>query len=327
MWRLLLQVAPYLCSNDGAFDSPPHETELADRVVAMAASTSQPDFVLLGATGFLGASILRKLERTHVVCTSRLRLKDRLGLEALLDEQKPKLGVICAAGERGRPNIAWCDAHPVETLDANITGQLSVAAACHERGLHLILLGTGALYLASEKKRKFSEADPPNGGSPGVYTALRQKMEELTAYFNNVLVLRVLYPLSSDLDPRGLLGKLARFKQVDGVQTSVTILDDLMPLLPILAERRTVGVLNFTNPGTISYPDIVSGLQDRATKCGVQWKAPEIQGAGAKAAAELDNTRLQEAVGVPLATAADSSQRIISSLSDEEVVSFVQSLR
>ena len=209
MWRLLLQVAPYLCSNDGAFDSPPHETELADRVVAMAASTSQPDFVLLGATGFLGASILRKLERTHVVCTSRLRLKDRLGLEALLDEQKPKLGVICAAGERGRPNIAWCDAHPVETLDANITGQLSVAAACHERGLHLILLGTGALYLASEKKRKFSEADPPNGGSPGVYTALRQKMEELTAYFNNVLVLRVLYPLSSDLDPRGLLGKLA----------------------------------------------------------------------------------------------------------------------
>ncbi|CAE7894547.1 NRS/ER [Symbiodinium microadriaticum] len=293
----------------------------------MAASTSQPDFVLLGATGFLGASILRKLESKHVVCTSRLRLKDRLGLEALLDEQKPKLGVICAAGERGRPNIAWCDAHPVETLDANITGQLSVAAACHERGLHLILLGTGALYLASEKKRKFSEADPPNGGSPGVYTALRQKMEELTAYFNNVLVLRVLYPLSSDLDPRGLLGKLARFKQVDSVQTSVTILDDLMPLLPILAERRTVGVLNFTNPGTISYPDIVLGLQDRAAKCGVQWKAPEIRGAGAKAAAELDTTRLQEAVGMPLATAADSSQRIISSLSDEEVVSFVHSLR
>ena len=175
---------------------------------AMAIAASQPDFILLGATGFLGASILRNLEAKHVVHTSRLRLKDRLGLEALLDEQKPKLGVICAAGERGRPNIAWCDSHPVETVDANITGQLSVAAACHERGLHLILLGTGALYLASGK-RKFSETDAPNGGSPGVYTALRQKMEELTAYFNNVLVLRVLYPLSSDLDPRGLLGKLA----------------------------------------------------------------------------------------------------------------------
>ena len=31
-----------------------------------------------------------------------------------------------------------------------------------------------------------------------------------------------------------------------------------MPLLPILAERRTVGVLNFVNPGTVFYPDIAA---------------------------------------------------------------------
>lgn len=173
------------------------------------------DFVLMGPSGFLGAAILRYLESSSFsVYPTRLRLKDRLGLEALLDEIKPKLGVICAAGERGRPKITWCDSHPVETVDANITGQLSVAAVCHERGLHVILVGTGALYVTSEKKRKFSESDPPNGGSPGVYTALRQKMEELTNFFENALVIRVLYPLSSDLDARGLLGKLATWKIV-----------------------------------------------------------------------------------------------------------------
>ena len=145
-------------------------------------------------------------------------------IEALLDEIKPKLGVICAAGERGRPNIAWCDSHPVETVDANITGQLSVAAACHERGLHVILVGTGALYVTSEKKRKFSESDPPNGGSPGVYTALRQKMEELTNFFENALVIRVLYPLSSDLDARGLLGKLATWKILEWLGALAIIL-------------------------------------------------------------------------------------------------------
>ena len=167
------------------------------------------DFVLMGPNGFLGSAILRYLKSSNFsVHPTTIRLKDRLGLEALLDEIKPKLGVICAAGERGRPNIAWCDSHPVETVDANITGQLSVAAACHERGLHVILIGTGALYVSSDKKRKFSEIDPPNGGSPGIYTALRQKMEELTALFENTLVIRVLYPLSSDLDARGLLGKL-----------------------------------------------------------------------------------------------------------------------
>lgn len=92
-----------------------------------------------------------------------------------------------------------------------------MAAACFERGLHVTLLGTGALYVADSRKRKFSESDPPNGGSPGVYTALRQKMEELATYFSNVLILRVLYPLSSDLDARGLLGKLAPRSQHRGV--------------------------------------------------------------------------------------------------------------
>jgi hypothetical protein len=37
-------------------------------------------------------------------------------------------------------------------------------------------------------------------------------MEELTNFFENALVIRVLYPLSSDLDARGLLGKLATWK-------------------------------------------------------------------------------------------------------------------
>lgn len=291
--------------------------------------TEDIDFILMGPSGFLGAAILRYLQSSSFsVYPTRLRLKDRLGLEALLDEIKPKLGVICAAGERGRPNIAWCDSHPVETVDANITGQLSVAAACHERGLHVILVGTGALYVTSEKKRKFSESDPPNGGSPGVYTALRQKMEELTNFFENALVIRVLYPLSSDLDARGLLGKLARFQQVDSVETSVTVLDDLIPLLPVLAKRRAAGVFNFVNPGTLSYAQIVSLLAERISSC-AEWTPPTIRGAGAgnKAAAELDTTRLQDAIGVPIPQASESAKRIVADLKDDEIRRFVQSLQ
>ncbi|CAJ1372273.1 unnamed protein product [Effrenium voratum] len=291
--------------------------------------SGETDFVLLGPTGFLGSAILRYLESSSFsVFPSSLRLKDRLGLEALLDEKKPRLGVICAAGERGRPNIAWCDSHPVETVDSNITGQFSVAAACFERGLHVTLLGTGALYVADSRKRKFSESDPPNGGSPGVYTALRQKMEELATYFSNVLILRVLYPLSSDLDARGLLGKLARFQRIDRVETSITILEDLLPLMPILAQRRAVGVLNFVNPGTVSYPEIVSLLTDRIAQCtSVKWTPPQIQGSSAgKAAAELDTVRLQDATGTTLPQAFESAKRIICGLSEDEVKLFARSL-
>merc|ERR1712226_241951 len=122
-----------------------------------------------------------------------------------------------------------------------------------------VFLGTGALYAAdpAAPNKCFTEDDPPNS-KQNVYIALRQKMEELLAYFDNALTLRVLYPVSSDLDPRGLIGKLARFQRVDPVQTSVTVLEDLCQLLPALCQRRSTGVLNFVNHGTISYADVIT---------------------------------------------------------------------
>lgn len=245
-------------------------------------------------------------------------------MERLLDECRPSVGVVCAAGERGRPNISWCESHPVETLDANITGQLSVAAACHARGLHVIFLGTGAMYTADPGApgRRFKEEDPPNARQ-NVYLALRQKMEELLAYFDNALVLRVLYPVSSDLDPRGLIGKLARFERVDPVRTSVTVLEDLLPLVPALARGRVTGVLNFANSGTAAYADIIEDLAFRAP---LGWRRPVVDAAAApRPACELDVGCLEEACGRVVPQASESLRRIVAALGREELQALVQS--
>ncbi|CAE8737080.1 unnamed protein product [Polarella glacialis] len=278
-----------------------------------------PHFVLLGPSGFLGSAILKSLEAGgyRVLCSS-IRLQDRPGLERLLDASRPSLGLVCAAGERGRPNISWCEDHPVETMDANITGQLSVAAACHARGIHVTLMGTGALYSADPQVpgRVFNEEDPPNTTSKLVYTELRKKMEELLVYFDNALTLRVLYPVSSDLDSRGLIGKLARFEQVHKVQTSVTVLDDLCPLIPELVRRRTTGVLNFVNSGMVTYTDVVSDLAKRAPP---SWRRPLLGEDNSRAAAELGVARLAAACGREVPDALSSLQRIISGLTDDEL--------
>lgn len=277
-----------------------------------------PEFILMGPNGFLGSHILRALEAVgHRVVSSRVRLQDRLGIEKLLDDEPPSIGVICAAGERGRPNISWCESHPVETVDANVTGQLNVAAACYARGLHATFLGTGALYSADERPlgHRFKEEEPPNA-TTSVYSALRQKLEELLQYFDNALVLRVLYPVSSNLEPGGLLGKLARFRWVDPVATSVTVLEDLLPLLPELSSRRVTGVLNFVNRGTVSYRDIVAELGRVAPAA---WERPEVAVPGAsRPACELDVARLESVVGTDVPDATASLHRIIGSLREED---------
>jgi len=284
---------------------------------AAAADAPPPDFVLLGASGFLGAAILQALEAAgHRVLISKVRLQDRMGLERLLDESRPTLGVICAAGERGRPNIAWCDSHPVETMDANVTGQLSIAAACYARGLHVTLLGTGGFY-SGAVDRPFVEEDEPNL-TGNVYLGLRAKFEELLSYFDNVLVLRVLYPVSSDLDKRGLIGKLAGFPRVDRVETSVTVLEDLCPLIPELVQKRTTGVLNFVNKGTVAYADIITALTERAKD--LEWQPPRLQDASsAKGMAHLATGKLAAAIGRELPEAGEALARVVAKLPPEEL--------
>jgi len=272
------------------------------------------DFVLLGPTGFLGSAILESLQKQgYQVVSSRVRLQDRVGIERVLDDAQPTLGVICAAGERGRPNVKWCDTHPVETMDANITGQLGVAAACHARGLHVVILGTGAFYAPDTEQpdRRFTEADPPNA-AVGVYYSLRVQMEHLLAHFDNALVLRVSYPISSDLDPRGLLGKLARFERVDRIETSVTILEDLCPLIPEMAKRRATGVLNFVNSGKISFAQVIDDLSKQAPP---DWPAPRVASPDSlRPGAELDVTRLAAASGATVKDASTTVKQIIGTL-------------
>ncbi|CAE8610766.1 unnamed protein product [Polarella glacialis] len=221
--------------------------------------------------------------------------------------------------------LGWLDArsHPLgissDAIRITMYNPQPYETIMKARGIHVTLLGTGALYSADPQVpgRVFNEEDPPNTTSKLVYTELRKKLEELLVYFDNALILRTLYPVSSDLDSRGLIGKLARFEQVHKVQTSVTVLDDLCPLIPELVRRRTTGVLNFVNSGMVTYTDVVSDLAKRAP---ASWRRPLLgQEDNSRAAAELGVARLAAACGREVPDARSSLQRMISGLTDDEL--------
>lgn len=256
---------------------------------------SAPDFVLLGATGFIGSHILAALEAQELrvsVPPRSLRLQQRDALKEYLEANHPTVGVICAAGSRGSPNIDWCLANPAETVDINLTGQLNVAGVCFELKLHCTLIGSGLVYPGLSKEREESgdwwseERDKLRGSDyvdglenctktfevkisdsktitepVHIYRKLRCQLEDLLKYFPNVLNLRVLFPVSmSDTrfeDKRSLLAKLRGFALVDPAFASVTFLEDLCPGIAVLARKGVVGDLNFVNPGGVRYESIV----------------------------------------------------------------------
>ena len=357
-----------------------------------------PHFLLVGASGFIGRSILRALLACgyQVECSPRgLRLTDRPALEEwvsrftgpeVVGTDAYPLGLICAAGERGRPNIGWCEKNPIETVDTNVVGQLNVASVCaaagNKTGLHCTLIGSGVVHMPGAgdnmQNKAMEIADgaekDPDAKSVNPYVSLRSELELIVDnYFNKgaaaqcgrskVLNLRVMYPISADLgavvleggvaegspqselgvrvrkvgeksarnekkigandakatqpsapgqskmggaaaaqaSPLGadedgelqmdsttkrnfalataaessegnnalsspsLLCKIASFPAVDPVSNSVTCLEALCPLIPLLVEKEVTGNVDFTNPdgSGLSYPRVVDLWKQR----------------------------------------------------------------
>jgi hypothetical protein len=54
------------------------------------------------------------------------------------------------------------------------------------------------------------------------------------------------------------------FKEVLGVENSITYLPDLLPILLSLILRKTVGTLNLTSPGSISYNRMLEIFQEES---------------------------------------------------------------
>lgn len=209
--------------------------------------------LLYGATGWIGPQIPLKT----IPATSRLDNYGSIGEE--LDRVRPSHVILCA-GLTGSPNIDWCEDHKTEVIETNVIGTAVLASECHRRGIHLTYVGTGCIY---EYDRDhpiggpgFTEDEEPNFAK-SYYSKTKIITEKILREYDNVLILRLRMPLSDNLHPRNFITKISRYPKVIDVPNSMSVLHDLLPLIPIMIEKRLTGVYNFVNPGVISHNQIL----------------------------------------------------------------------
>ncbi|HLB41191.1 MAG TPA: NAD-dependent epimerase/dehydratase family protein [Candidatus Babeliales bacterium] len=227
----------------------------------LSAEQRQVFLVFGGQTGWIGQKIIRILqEQQYMVVAAQSRLEDRSAIEQEISHVKPDF-IINAAGLTGRPNVDWCEDHQPDTIRANIIGALNLADIAYRHNLHLTNIGTGCIYEYDDQHPinsgiGFREDEKPNfDGS--FYSKTKIMLEQLLLCYPNVLNLRLRMPISSDLHPRNFITKITKYTHVVNVPNSMSILDDLLPLIPTMAMRRLTGAYNFVNPGTISHNQIL----------------------------------------------------------------------
>ena len=210
------------------------------------------DTVILGPNGYIGKHLLKHIPNSMGLNT---RLEHLDELKKYLNILKPK-NVISAAGISGKPTIDWCESHKAETIFTNVTCQLQLIHLCKELGIHLTIIGSGAVYNGN---KLFTEEDEPTFKGT-FYSRARVVLEDIirSTYTQDVLYLRVLYPITGDGDHRCFVEKLkSRRANIHDTKVTVSVLHSLLPKLPQLLHQKVTGILNFVNDDVISLPDLL----------------------------------------------------------------------
>lgn len=169
----------------------------------------------------------------------------------------------------------------VDNVRDNLFSVVMLAIACKERNIHYTYLGTGCIFKYIDNVNlsninidngstdngskdnvsvyKFKEDDKPNftGSSYSIVKGFTDMIMNSKYFKNNVLNLRIRMPINDKCEPRNFITKITRYQKVCSIPNSMTVFDDLLPVMLDMVINKYVGTFNFTNPGVITHNEIL----------------------------------------------------------------------
>jgi dTDP-4-dehydrorhamnose reductase len=226
--------------------------------------------LLYGARGWIGQQIVKLLERDNVFVISDTRITCYNDVMQDLMQYRPT-HVISTIGRTSGyidntliPNIDYLEYNGKlqDNIRDNLYAPLMIAMATQALGIHYTYLGTGCIfsYIQDKLDYQFTEDDLPNffGSS---YSTTKGYTDQIMKNFPNVLNVRIRMPITYDTHQKDFITKISKFKKICSFQNSMTVLDDLLPLMIDMTLKDVKGTINLVNPGVISHNKILELYQ------------------------------------------------------------------
>ena len=223
--------------------------------------------LVYGHAGWIGQKCMALITSLdHVALAGKARVDETRHVQREIQCLEPDRVVCCI----GRTHGAGCGTidyleQPgklVENVRDNLFAPVSLALTCQAAGVHLTYLGTGCIFSYDDKIRAFTEDHQPNffGSSYSVVKGFTDRLCHQLE--DSVLNVRIRMPITDEIHPRNFITKITKYEKICSIPNSMTVLDDLLPIMLDACLRKITGTLNLCNPGVIEHNDILQMYRD-----------------------------------------------------------------
>lgn len=222
--------------------------------------------LFFGAYGWIGGqfvSYLREYANDVTVVAAKSRADDYDAVASEINEEKPT-HIISFIGRTHGEGINTIDyleqpGKLVENIRDNLYGPMLLAAICKKYGVHLTYLGTGCIFSSPDPTTEsFTDNDVPNffGSSYSVVKGYTDRLMH-NLYDDQVLNLRIRMPITAEEHPRNFITKIVTYSKVCSIPNSMTVLEDMFPVMLSMLRREKTGTYNMVNKGLIDHNEIL----------------------------------------------------------------------
>lgn len=155
----------------------------------------------------------------------------------------------------------------VDNVRDNLFSPLVLSLIAKENNIHYTYLGTGCIFEFTEEHKKrwydeclgFTESSLPNffGSGYSVVKGFTDQLVNLDEFSKNVLNLRIRMPITGKVNGRNFITKITRYEKICNMPNSMTVLDEMLPLVLDMMKKGRTGCLNLCNPGMIDHSTIL----------------------------------------------------------------------
>ena len=229
-------------------------------------------FLVYGVNGWIGSKVFKQLkEENNDVVAGNCRVDNVKDLEEEILNVNPSHVISLIGRTHGTYNdkvygtIDYLEqpGKLVENVRDNLFGPIVLSLLAQKHNFHFTYLGTGCIFEFDEKHpfglevSGFNESSLPNffGSSYSIVKGFTDQLMHLVE--SNTLNVRIRMPITDEFNKRNFITKITNYPKICSVANSMTVLDELIPIMIDMSKNNVKGTVNLTNPGLISHNEIL----------------------------------------------------------------------